>query len=101
MRFKPGQEITPTIKSEQWSIFYGGPMPIPEFGKVYTVLGYPDDELPEMVSIEELGERFVYWEQNFEPLVPIEKLEEDLQEVVYMEDEALLKRIEEVLKSYE
>ncbi len=104
MKLKIGQEVTPTIKSDQWHIFYGGPMPIPEFGKVYKVSGYPDQEMPEMVALEEFGDAFVYWDQNFEPLVPTKRLEKDLSEVItsveYI-DEALMQRIEEVLKNYE
>jgi hypothetical protein len=102
MKFKPGQEVTPNKKAEEWAIIMGLIMPIPEFGKVYTIHGYPLEAFPEMVELEEfagLG-RFVYHENNFEPLVPMEKIELDLKEVVDLEDEALIKRIEEVLKSY-
>jgi len=100
MKFKPGQEVTPKIRSGQWKNLLGTPMPLPEFGKVYTVEGYPNSKYPEMMALEEINGKYLYWEEKFEPLVPVEKLEEDLSEVVEFEDEALLKRIEEVLRSH-
>jgi len=104
MKFKPGQEVTSKIKSNQWKNLLGRPMPLPKFGKIYTVKGYPNKKYPEMMALEEIDGRYLYWENNFEPLVPVEKLEKDLKEVITSVDdidEELIKRIEEVLKSYE
>ncbi len=58
-----------------------GMLPIPEFGKVYIVDGYPDDNFPEMLTLEEFGPKCLYLETSFEPLVPTEKIAEDLENV--------------------
>lgn len=81
MRFKPGQEVTPNIKNEEWKVIQGFFMPFPEFGKIYTVSGYPMPHFPEMITLEEFGDKFVYFEDRFEPLVPTEKIAEDLENV--------------------
>jgi hypothetical protein len=60
-------------------------MPIPEFGKIYTVSGYPLENYPEFLQVEELGE-FYYWEENFEALVPAEQIAADLGELIGMEN---------------
>jgi len=85
MKFKPGQEVTPKIKAEQWMQIMGDvAMPIPAFGKVYTVEGYPAIAFPDMMSLVEIPGQYLYWEQNFEALVPQERVEQDLEEIIEM-----------------
>jgi hypothetical protein len=95
MRFKPGQEVTPTKKASEWVTTIEC-MPIPDFDS------YPLPNYPEFMTLAEIP-GFYYWEENFEPLVPTEKVERDLEEVISSVedvDEVLIKRIEEVLKSF-
>jgi len=86
MRFKPGQEVTPVKKASEWVNLTGTPMPFPDFGQIYTVWGYPNPQYPEMVKLEEIEGNFLYFEGNFEPLVPVEKLEKDLSEVLSIDE---------------
>jgi hypothetical protein len=87
MKFKPGQEVTPKIKAGEWATLLDTPnMPFPEFGKVYTVFGYPNPQFPEMLKLEEIKGNFLYWEDRFEALVPAEKMVDDLEEVVSLDE---------------
>ena len=92
MKFKIGQEVTP-VKTE-WNVVYGKMQPgdYPEFGKVYTVAGYPlhgNPYVPEyhqgMMQLAEKPVNKVYHESSFEALVPSEQLSEDLKEVMKLE----------------
>ena len=87
MKFKPGQEITPKIQNHEWVNLLDTPgMPFPEFGKIYTVYGYPMAEYPEMVKLDQIKGNFLYWEQNFESVVPVEKIADDLEECVSVDE---------------
>lgn len=91
MKFKVGQEVTPNKKSDQWTVFVGPPkMPIPEFGKIYTVRGYPLPELPEMLELEEIPGNYLYHEECFEPLVPSAEIEMQLEEVITSFDNSVI-----------
>lgn len=90
MKFKIGQEVTPTKR--QFEVVYGtmeaGDMP--EFGKIYTVAGYPlagKDYVPEyhqgMMQLAEKNPNKVYHESAFEAVLPAEAIEEALEQVVY------------------
>lgn len=85
MKFKPGQEVTPKIRASEWVTTIEC-MPIPEFGKIYTVSGYPLHNYPEFLTLEEL-EGFYYWEENFEAMVTVEQIEHDLVEVLQFQNE--------------
>ncbi len=92
MRFKIGQEVTP-VKTE-WNVVYGKMETgdYPEFGKIYTVAGYPlhgKDHVPEyhqgMMQLAEKPDNKVYHESSFEAMVPSEQLSKDLEEVLKLE----------------
>lgn len=89
MKFKIGQEITPKIKSDQWDIVSDHTqMPMPEYGKVYTVRSYPLPKYPEMLVLCEMPGDCLYLEDNFEAVVENNQLQEDLHEVLIKEDHA-------------
>jgi hypothetical protein len=90
MKFRIGQEITPTKR--HFDVVFGkmedGDMP--EFGKIYTVAGYPidgHDAFPKdfwgMMQLEEKHPSKVYHERHFEAVLPAEAIEEALENVVY------------------
>lgn len=89
-KFKIGQEVTPTKR--EWDVVFGkmdaGDMP--EFGKIYTVAGYPidgHDAFPKdfwgMMQLEEKPPSKVYHERHFEAVLPVEAIEEALEQTVY------------------
>jgi len=90
MKFKIGQEVTPTKR--HFDVVFGAmqPIDIPEFGKIYTVAGYPlseKDYVPEylqrMMQLEEKSPTKVYHENFFEAVLPAEAIEEALEQTVY------------------
>ena len=83
MRFKTGQEITPNKKASEWVNLTGTLMPFPDFGKIYTVKGYPNGKYPEMLALEEIPGNFLYYEGCFEPVLLVEELTEALEQVIY------------------
>lgn len=84
MMFKHGQQITPVKKN--WLILTGPPtIPLPEFGKIYTVREYPDKRYPEFLSLNEFPMTVTYKEAGFAPLVDDKVLEEDLKGVIEFE----------------
>lgn len=94
MRFKIGQEVTPTKRHDCWEVVYGKmePSDMPEFGKIYTVVGYPfegNDKIHPsfwgMMQLEEKPASKRYHERHFEALVPSEQLSKDLEEVLKLE----------------
>ena len=90
MKFRIGQEVTPTKR--HFDVVFGefeqGDMP--EFGKIYTVAGYPlesDTRYPlclwGMMQLEEKPATKVYHERHFEAVLPAEAIEEALEQTVY------------------
>ena len=91
MRFKIGQEVTPTKRN--FEVVFGemGPQDLPEFGKVYKVSGYPLADRPNvperfrnMMSLEEKPQNKIFDDIHFEPLISDEKLEADIKELDYV-----------------
>ena len=90
MRFKIGQEVTPNKKEFNVVLGNMGPEDMPQYGKVYTVAGYPlhgrTGVAPEhfgMMQLEEMKPKMLYHEDCFEALVSDEKLEADIKELDY------------------
>jgi len=82
MKFKPGQEVTPKIRYSEWNNLLDTPsMIFPQFGKIYTVEGYPHPQFDEMLKLEEIEGNFLYWEERFEAVVPAEKIAEDIEAI--------------------
>lgn len=90
MKFKIGQEVTPVKR--HFNVIFGemGPGDLPEFGKIYTVAGYPlagKEYAPEyhqgMLQLEEKPPTKVYHESCFEAVLPAEAIEEALEQVIY------------------
>jgi hypothetical protein len=90
MKFRIGQEVTPTKR--HFEVVFGkmeeGDMP--EFGKIYTVAGYPlesDTRYPlsawGMMQLEERKPNKLYHERHFEAVLPAEAIEEALENVSY------------------
>lgn len=88
MKFKIGQEVTPTKR--KFDVIFGsmeeGDMP--QFGKIYTVAGYPMDgntkyplEVWGMMQLEEKNPTKVYHERWFEAVLPAEAIEVALEQV--------------------
>lgn len=89
MKFKIGQEVTPVKR--KWDVIFGKMEPgdLPEFGKIYTVAGYPlhgnidvPKELWGMMLLEEKPDSKVYHEQHFEAVLPVEAIQEAMEQVV-------------------
>lgn len=90
MKFKIGQEVTPTKRD--WDIVFGKMEAgdLPKFGKIYTVDGYPLDGAENvhpdfwgMMQLEEKPPSKVYHERWFEAVLPAEAIQEALEQVVY------------------
>ncbi len=88
MKFKIGQHVTPVKKD--WNVIFGqmDAGDLPEFGKIYTVAGYPlhgNTDFPpqfwNMIQLEEKHPNKVYMDCFFEALISDEELEEQLNEV--------------------
>lgn len=88
MKFKIGQEVTPTKR--HFDVVFGkmeeGDMP--QFGKIYTVAGYPLDgaenvhpDMWGMMQLEEKNPTKVYHERNFEAVLPAEAIAVALEQV--------------------
>lgn len=90
MKFKIGQEVTPTKRD--WVVVFGKmeKEDFPKFGKIYTVAGYPMDGSDKvhpdfwgMMQLEEKPPSKVYHERHFEAVLPAEVIEEALEQTVY------------------
>ncbi len=90
MKFKIGQEVTPTKKI--FNCVFGSMVPedFPQFGKIYTVSGYPlegDTKIPldywGMMSLEEKQPKNLYHERHFAAVLPAEAIEEALEKTIY------------------
>ncbi len=91
MKFKIGQQVTPTKRN--FDVVFGKmeASDLPVFGKVYTVAGYPIHGQPAfpkdfwgMMALEEMKPNKIYHERWFEALVSDEKLEADIKELDYV-----------------
>lgn len=82
MKFKPGQQVTPIKK--QFNHVFGKPIEnsvLPQFGKIYTVLGYHEHQWTDgdmYMWLEEFPEDCIYNENSFAPLISDEELEKAL-----------------------
>lgn len=103
MKFKIGQEVTPTKRD--WDVVFGKmeAVDLPEFGKIYTVAGYPIDgheAFPKkfwgMIQLEEKPPSKLYHERHFEAVLPAEAIAEALEEVISVDES--MRGIDETLR---